>query len=161
MAVICGMPAPVTMRVVQMEPGPMPTLTASAPASISAMRAVVGGDVAGEQVDLREALLALADGFEHARGVAMRGVDGERVDAHFDQLGGALQEVAGGADGAGHAQAALVVLAGVGILQLLLDVFDGDQAFELVVVVDDQQLFDAVLVEDLFGLLRAWCRRGR
>jgi hypothetical protein len=36
MAVICGMPAPVTMRVVQMEPGPMPTLMASAPASISA-----------------------------------------------------------------------------------------------------------------------------
>ena len=37
MAVICGMPAPVTMRVVQMEPGPMPTLIASAPASIRAM----------------------------------------------------------------------------------------------------------------------------
>ena len=36
MAVICGIPAPVTMRVVQMEPGPMPTLMASAPASISA-----------------------------------------------------------------------------------------------------------------------------
>ena len=36
-AVIWGMPAPVTMRVVQMEPGPMPTLTASAPASISAI----------------------------------------------------------------------------------------------------------------------------
>ena len=32
-AVIWGMPAPVTMRVVQMEPGPMPTFTASAPAS--------------------------------------------------------------------------------------------------------------------------------
>jgi len=29
---ICGTPTPVTMRVVQMEPGPMPTLTASAPA---------------------------------------------------------------------------------------------------------------------------------
>ena len=36
MAVICGIPAPVTMRVVQMEPGPMPTLMASAPASMSA-----------------------------------------------------------------------------------------------------------------------------
>src|SRR5579864_7521767 len=31
MAVIWGTPAPVTMRVVQMEPGPMPTLMASAP----------------------------------------------------------------------------------------------------------------------------------
>jgi hypothetical protein len=30
-AVICGTPTPVTTRVVQMEPGPMPTLTPSAP----------------------------------------------------------------------------------------------------------------------------------
>ncbi len=36
-AVSCGTPTPATMRVVQIEPGPMPTLTASAPASISAL----------------------------------------------------------------------------------------------------------------------------
>src|SRR5258708_7841050 len=35
MAVICGTPAPVTTRVVQMEPGPMPTLMPSAPARAS------------------------------------------------------------------------------------------------------------------------------
>ena len=35
MAVICGTPAPVTMRVVQIEPGPMPTLTPSAPQAIN------------------------------------------------------------------------------------------------------------------------------
>ncbi len=35
-AVSCGTPTPATMRVVQIEPGPMPTLTASAPASTSA-----------------------------------------------------------------------------------------------------------------------------
>jgi hypothetical protein len=35
MAVICGTPAPVTTRVVQMEPGPMPHLTASTPALMS------------------------------------------------------------------------------------------------------------------------------
>jgi hypothetical protein len=35
-AVSCGTPTPATIRVVQMEPGPMPTFTASAPASISA-----------------------------------------------------------------------------------------------------------------------------
>jgi hypothetical protein len=38
-AVICGMPTPATMRVVQIEPGPMPTLTASAPCSTSAAAA--------------------------------------------------------------------------------------------------------------------------
>ena len=36
-AVICGTPQPVTIRVVQIEPGPIPTLTASAPASASAI----------------------------------------------------------------------------------------------------------------------------
>ena len=35
-AVICGTPTPATTRVVQMEPGPMPTLTQSAPAWMSA-----------------------------------------------------------------------------------------------------------------------------
>ncbi len=35
MAVICGTPAPVTMRVVQMDPGPMPTFTPSAPQEIN------------------------------------------------------------------------------------------------------------------------------
>ena len=38
MAVNCGTPTPATMRVVQIEPGPIPTFTASAPASISAWR---------------------------------------------------------------------------------------------------------------------------
>ena len=42
-AVICGTPMPATTRVVQIEPGPMPTLTASTPA---AMRAVVASPVA-------------------------------------------------------------------------------------------------------------------
>ena len=36
-AVSCGTPTPATMRVVQIEPGPMPTLMESAPASISAL----------------------------------------------------------------------------------------------------------------------------
>ena len=37
MAVSCGTPTPATTRVVQIEPGPMPTLIESAPASISAL----------------------------------------------------------------------------------------------------------------------------
>jgi hypothetical protein len=38
-AVICGMPAPETTRVVQIEPGPMPTLIASAPSETRSERA--------------------------------------------------------------------------------------------------------------------------
>ena len=60
MAVICGTPTPATTRVVQMEPGPMPTLTASAPASISASVALGGGDVAGDDLDVAKRLLDVA-----------------------------------------------------------------------------------------------------
>src|SRR5699024_5642707 len=36
-AVICGTPTPATTRVVQIDPGPIPTLTTDAPASINAL----------------------------------------------------------------------------------------------------------------------------
>ena len=52
-AVICGTPTPATIRVVQIEPGPMPTLTASAPASISARVRLGGRDVAGDDLHAR------------------------------------------------------------------------------------------------------------
>ena len=52
----------------------------------------------------------------------------------------------------GDAEAALLVFGGVGVFELFLDVLDGDEAFELVVVVDDEEFFDAVLVEDVLGL---------
>src|SRR3569832_2256330 len=38
-AVICGTPTPATMRVVQIDPGPMPTLTPSAPCPTNALAA--------------------------------------------------------------------------------------------------------------------------
>ena len=38
-ALICGTPTPATIRVVQIEPGPIPTFTASAPYSTSALAA--------------------------------------------------------------------------------------------------------------------------
>ena len=84
----------------------------------------------------------------------MRGVDGEHVGTGFHEFGGPLQIVARGADSAAHAQPALLVLAGVGILELLLDVLYGDQALELILVVDDEELFDTVLVEDELGFLK-------
>ena len=51
------------------------------------------------------------------------------------------------------AQAAFIVFGCAGIFEFLLDVFYGDQALQVVLVVDDEQLFDAVLVQNFFGLL--------
>ena len=85
----------------------------------------------------------------------MRGIDGEHVHFSRHQLLRTLEEIAGGADGRAHAQAALAVLGRVGILQLLLDVLDGDQALEIELVVYHQKFLHAVLVEDGFGLLES------
>ena len=80
MAVICGMPAPVTMRVVQMDPGTNADFDRVGSGVDEGERAVVGGDVAGEEINIREAFLHFSDCFEDARRVAMRGVNGQRVD---------------------------------------------------------------------------------
>ena len=52
--VIIGTPMPATTRVVQMEPAPMPTLTASTPASISASVASARRHVAGHEIGVGE-----------------------------------------------------------------------------------------------------------
>ena len=64
-------------------PGPTPTLTMSAPASISVAGAVGGDDVAGDDRRVAGARARTASiASQRARLVAVRGVDDEHVDAH-------------------------------------------------------------------------------
>ena len=49
-AVSCGTPTPATMRVVQIEPGPIPTLIASAPGIGQRLGGVRGRDIAGDDL---------------------------------------------------------------------------------------------------------------
>ena len=154
-AVSCGTPTPATIRVVQIEPGPMPTLIASAPASISACAPSRGGDVAGDHLDRVGELLDPRHRFQHARGMAVRGVDHDEIDAGVDQPLGALEAVLADRGRGGDAQPALRVLAGVRMRDRLLDVLDGDQADAAILVVDHQQLLDAVLVQQPLGLVLA------
>ena len=53
-AVIIGTPMPATTRVVQIEPAPMPTFTASTPSVDQRLGRLAGGDVAGDEVDVGE-----------------------------------------------------------------------------------------------------------
>src|SRR6185436_20942083 len=69
-------------------------------------------DVAGNQLDVAEALPHLADRAVHHDRMPVRDVDDEDVHAGLDQLGGALEIVAGGADGGPDAQASLLVTRG-------------------------------------------------
>ena len=56
-------------------------------------------------------------------------------------------------------QAAQLVLAGMGVLDLLLDVLDRDQTLEAALLVDHQELLDSVPVEQQLGLLEGGAHR--
>ena len=92
-------------------------------------------------------------------GMAVRGIDHQHVDAGVEQRLGALDAVLAGAGRGGDAQPAVLVLAGVGKALRLLDVLDGDQADAAIGVVDDQQLLDAVLMQQALGFVAR--RRSR
>src|SRR4029450_401955 len=59
------------------------------------------------------------------------------------------------------AQPAALILAGAEILNGLLNVFDGDQPLEFKIVVDDEQFFDAVAVQQFLGGLEIHARSHR
>ena len=79
--------------------------------------------------------------------MAVGGIDHHHVDARVDQRLGAGQPVRAHAARRSGAQAALFVLAGIREFFGLLDILHRDQADALAVVIDHQQLFDPVLVQ--------------
>ena len=87
--------------------------------------------------------------------MAVRGVDHDQVDAGRDQPLGALEALVADRGGGGDPESALLVLAGVRIGHRLLDVLDGDQPDAAILVVDHQELLDAVLVQQPLGLVLA------
>ena len=100
----CGRPTPVIILVVHIAPGPTPTLTMSAPASISArvpsadttLPAATG--IAGSRRAYR------GEGLQHPLLVAVGGVDDEAVHTGLDELGSPGRDVPVDADGGGDPQ---------------------------------------------------------
>ncbi len=159
MAVNCGTPTPAMMRVVQIEPGPTPTLTAETPALISASVPSPVATLPPMIGQLGEGAPQLVDRLEHHLRVAVGGVHHHDVHAGVHQRLGALQAVWPHADGGTAAQASQGILAGVREALALLDVLDGDEAAQGAGVVHHQELLDAVLVEQVLRLLHARARR--
>ncbi len=110
-------------------------------------------DVAGDELLGRELLLEGPDGVEDPLGVAVGVVDDDDVALGGDQGPGPVEEVRADADRGADPEAAQAVLGRVGVLDALQDVLVGDEALEVVVLVDDEELLDLVLVEDLLGVL--------
>ncbi len=105
---ICGTPTPATTRVVQIEPGPTPTFTASAPASTSACAPARVATLPAITWTCRSRRVGLepAHHVEQQPGLAVRGVGHEDVHAGLDQRGGPLPRVAPEPDGRGDPQPA-------------------------------------------------------
>src|SRR5690606_7942300 len=116
-------------------------------------RAVGGGHVAGDDAYRIGQLLRPRDRVEYALRMAVGGVDDQQVDARVDKAFGALEPVVTDAGGGRHAKPTLRVLRGMRVELRLLDVLDGDETDAATLAVDDQQLFDAVLVQEPLGLV--------
>ena len=159
-AVIIGTPMPATTRVVQIEPAPMPTLTASTPRAMSAAVPSAVATLPAIEVDVGEASRAtLRDHVEHALRVAVRGVDDEHVDVGARRAPRRARACRRATPTAAPQRSRpSESLDAFGILDRLLDVLDGDQPLQPEVAVDDEQLLDLVLVQDLLRLRRASCR---
>ncbi len=81
----------------------------------------------------------------------MRGVDGEDVGFGLGHFHGALQKIARGADCGADTQTALIVFRGARIFEFLLNIFYGDQAFEVEILIDDEKFFDAMFLQNALG----------
>ena len=113
------------------------------------------GDIAGDQLHRVARAAHPCDRVEHAGRMAMRGIDHQDIDARLDQRLGALQAGRAGADRGADPQPRVGVLARAREGLRLLDVLDRHQPDQPIVVVDHQELFDAMLVQELLGLVAA------
>ena len=124
-------------------------------------RAFARRDVAGDKLQLGVRLLDLADRFDDAVVVAVRGVEHDDVDLRLDERCNAVEHVGRRADRRAAEQAAAGVARGIRVLHGFLDVLDRDEALEVAGFIDDRQLFDAVPAQDLLRVLqRGADRRG-
>jgi hypothetical protein len=128
MAMICGTPTPATIRVVQMEPGPMPTLTASAPASTSASAAAPVAMLPPMTSMSGITALDPPHALDHPLAVAMGGIDNNGIDPRLDQCGHPRFGSFAHAHGSADPQSTGGVPRGVGEVELLGDVLHRDQA---------------------------------
>ena len=95
------------------------------------------------------------DGFDDALGVTVGGIDGENVGADFGHVYSTFEEIAGSPDCGAYAEAAVVVFGGTRIFEFFLNVFYGDETFEVEILIDDEKFFDAVLLKNFFGLFES------
>ena len=93
--------------------------------------------------------------------MTVRAIDREHVHALFYQRLSTLQVIAGCANRRSYSQTPMSIFRRVGILQLLLNVFNRDQALQVIGIVNHQQLFHAMLVQNFFRAFERGAHRDR
>src|ERR1700730_11929108 len=87
--------------------------------------------------------------------MAMGGIDTENVNARLVQSGSALFTLGPDTNSSADAQAAHRVFAGKRMARGFVHVFDSNQAAQTVMHVDQRQLFNAMLLKNFLGILKA------
>ena len=146
-AEICGTPTPATTRVVQIEPGPMPTLTPSAPAATSASAASAVTTLPPMTCMLRMRFLDASHAVQYAFREPVGSVHDDDVHAGLDQRVDAIVGVVAGAHGRADTQRTALILAGARVVLCFLEILRSDHAFQFEAVADHQHLLDAVTVQ--------------
>ena len=117
------------------------------------------GDVTDHNLLIGPGFLHAANHVDHVLRMTVCGIDDQQVDPCFGERLGPIHTPGPHANSSATDQAALTVLAGVGIVDAFLDVLDGDQATEVAFVIHDQQFFDAMLVQFDGGIVEG-CATG-
>ncbi len=81
----------------------------------------------------------------------MRRINCQHVRLGFRHLHRALDKISSRSDRRSCNQPALAVFRRPRIFQFFLNVFYGDQSFEVEILIHHQQLFDAMFLQDFFG----------
>src|SRR6185369_13842046 len=125
------------------------------------LRARSRPNIPRDQIRFAVPLLNVSHRFDHSRRVAVCGVDHQTVNARLDELVRALAIITSRTDCRRHAQSSEIVFRCGGILDRFLNVFDGDQSFYMFVVVDHEQLLDAMFLQHRFRLFERRADRNR
>ena len=133
----------------------MPTLMPSTPRSSRNRHAFGCRHVAGDELDVAESLAERVDRARHDGRMSVSDIDDDDVDFGAQQLGGAFEVVALGADCRAHTKPALPVARGERELALHDQILGGDESAQRAVGVDERQLLDLVRSHQLFGTRRA------
>ena len=152
---------PATMRVVQIDPGPMPTFTTSAPHLEQSVRRGGSSNVARNDGNVGERLFNLCNRFYNVHVVSVRGVHYKTVNARVNKRFCSVHIAFAVADSRADKQSAVFVLCRIGVLYGFFDVLNCDKTFKITLAVHNGQFFDTVFAQYLLRFFELSCPRAQ